>query len=501
MTLKPLHPHQAAALDALKWSIVDGHRRPLLQAPTGSGKTVLAAHIVAGARAKGKRVAFCVPSIGLIDQTFERFVENGIEPSEMGVIQADHPWRRPNAPIQIATAQSLARRDFPIADVVVIDEAHGLHKIYETWMAEDPKRVFIGLSATPWARGLGKRFDHLVKTTSTTDLIEAGFLSPFRVFAPSHPDLSDVSIEKGDYNIGQLADVMSGATLVADVVSNWQARGEGRPTLCFAVNRAHAQKLAEEFHNAGIPVAYVDANTPRSEREQIGQQLAAGEIKVVVNIGCLTTGIDWDVRCLILARPTKSEMLFVQIIGRALRTAPGKDAAIILDHSDTHLRLGLVTQIDHDELDDGSQKAADKAKAREKKLPMPKLCGHCTALVPVTMTECQECGTPLPRPTRVHMVEGELAEFSSKGPGKSGSVRDMLAKQGKQAVYSQLLFVATERRRSKGWAAHTYRDIFGVWPSRLQDFNSDPTPIMTSWLRSRDIAYAKRKQVEANHAV
>ena len=97
--LKPLRPHQLRTLDQAKASLVDGHRRPMIQLPTGAGKTVIAAHIVAGARAKSKRVAFCVPSIGLIDQTFERFVENGIDPAEMGVIQGNHPWKRPGAPI------------------------------------------------------------------------------------------------------------------------------------------------------------------------------------------------------------------------------------------------------------------------------------------------------------------------------------------------------------------------------------------------------------------
>ena len=137
--LKPLRPHQVQALDALKWSIVEGDRHPMVQAPTGAGKTVLAAHIVAGAHAKGNRVAFCVPSISLIDQTFERFVENGIDPADMGVIQADHPWRRAHAPIQIATAQSLARRDRPDADVIVIDEAHVRHKVCLLYTSPSPR--------------------------------------------------------------------------------------------------------------------------------------------------------------------------------------------------------------------------------------------------------------------------------------------------------------------------------------------------------------------------
>jgi len=503
--LKPLRPHQQRAIDGIKQSIVDGHRRPMLQAPTGAGKTVIAAHIVAGARAKSKRLAFCVPSIGLVDQTFERFVENGIDPADMGVIQADHPWKRPHAPIQIATAQTLARRDRPDVDLVVIDEAHVMHKVYQTWMDEQPDRIFIGLSATPWSRGLGRRFDDLIKPTSTSELIGEGYLSPFRVFAPTHPDLSGIATVAGDYHEGQIAERMSRATIVADVVTSWLARGQDRPTLCFAVNRAHAQLLAGQFREAGVPTAYVDADTPREERERIGRELEAGRIKVVVNIGCLTTGIDWDVRCLILARPTKSEMLFVQIIGRALRTAAGKDHAIILDHSDTHLRLGMVTDIDFDDLDDGKSKATAECRKREDTIPKPRECQKCAALVPAAMKECPCCGTIAPRPTGVRVEDGDLTEFGPRrNKGEPLTVREMIAGQGKTAVYMQLLWYADERGRSHGWAGHAYKEIFGCWPRGISKYGGlEPTPLMRSWLRSRDIAYAKSKarQAEVRHAV
>lgn len=501
-TLRPLRPHQAQAMEMLKASIVAGHTRPLLQLPTGAGKTVIAAHIVAGARAKGNRVAFCVPTIGLIGQTAERFAENGIDLADIGVVQADHPWRRPHAPIQICSAQTLARRSLPGTDVVVIDEAHVRHKVYDRWIAEpNGVKLFVGLTATPWAKGLGKLFDDLVRPTSTQDLIDLGYLSRFRVFAPSHPDLSDVRTVAGDYHEGDLAQAMSKAHLVADVVTQWLARGENRPTLCFAVNRAHAQLLAMQFNEAGVTCAYVDANTPREERESIGQRLASGDVKVVCNIGCLTTGIDWDVRCLILARPTKSEMLFVQIIGRALRIADGKDHAIILDHSDTHLRLGMVTDIDHETLDDGTAASANRRKT-EKRAPMPRECDACAALIPAGIRECPCCGTAVPIRTGVSVGDGDLAEMGS-AVRPTGSVRDQIAKQGKQAVYSQLLWVADDRGRKEGWAAYAYKEVFGVWPKGLSKMMaSEPTPLMRSWLRSRDIAFAKaRHNGETRYAV
>lgn len=502
--LKPLRPHQALALDSLRQSLRSGFRRPVVQAPTGFGKTVVAAHIVAGARAKGNRVVFCVPTLGLVDQTFERFRENGLSPVEMGVIQADHPWKRPHAPIQIATAQTLARRELPQVDVVVIDEAHVLHSVYARWMADPAwtKKIFIGLTATPWARGMGRRFDALVKTSSLSALIESGFLAPFRVFAPSTPDLSAVRTVAGDWHEGDLASAMDRPTLVADIVETWLLRGEGRPTLCFATGRAHAKSIYERFAEVGVSVAYVDANTPREERDEIGRRLAAGVIRVVVNIGTLTTGIDWDVRCLILARPTKSEILFVQIVGRGLRTAEGKTDCLVLDHSDTHQRLGMVTDIDHDELDSGRARAKSSAKSRERKLPLPKCCPSCAALMPATVRVCGVCGTQMPSPTGVEQVDGALVEM---GAGRSEVMTLVAAirEAGRLSVRKQLESVRLTRGRSTGWANWTFKEIFGSWPMPGEIWPEEPSSELLAFVRAKDRAFAKRqaaKTQEAGHA-
>ena len=165
------------------------------------------------------------------------------------------------------------------------------------------------------------------------------------MFAPAHPDLKGVRTLAGDYHEGDLGEAMDKQPLVADVVETWLKHGVGRPTLCFAVNRA-----ARAAHRRAVRGArrsrrlYRLLHTGRRAPD-IRRKFASGEYQVVCNVGVLTIGIDWDVRCIILARPTKSEMLYVQIIGRGLRTAEGKDHCLILDHSDTTLRLGFVTEI------------------------------------------------------------------------------------------------------------------------------------------------------------
>jgi hypothetical protein len=192
---KALRPHQERALTLLRQSLGSRKRRPMLQAPTGFGKTLLAAAVVDGARRKGKRVIFVVPALSLIDQTVQAFGEEGIV--EVGV--GFHELSDFNQPVQVASVQTLMRRKIPAADVVVIDEAHRWFDFYGKWMSDPEwaKVPFIGLSATPWTKGLGKHYDDLLIAATTRDLIDAGYLSQFRVFAPSHPDLGAVRTVRG----------------------------------------------------------------------------------------------------------------------------------------------------------------------------------------------------------------------------------------------------------------------------------------------------------------
>jgi superfamily II DNA or RNA helicase len=212
--LRPLRPHQERALEPLRQSLASGHRRPMMQMPTGAGKTLLSAHIVAGALGKGKRVAFCVPRKSLVDQTVGEFEREGI--SAIGVMQAAHLRTDGRQPIQICSAQTLARRERPDVNLVIVDEAHKMHASVLRWMAECPNIPFIGLSATPWARGLGRHYDDLIVPTTTRELIDAGFLSDFVAFAPSDPDLSGVRTVAGDFQQDELADAMDKAEITGD---------------------------------------------------------------------------------------------------------------------------------------------------------------------------------------------------------------------------------------------------------------------------------------------
>ena len=488
-----LRPHQEKAITLLKHSILAGNKRPLIQAPTGFGKTLLAAAIVEGALKKGNRVTFVVPALSLIDQTVERFQAEGI--TEIGVIQAKHEMTDWSKPVQIASVQTLDRRKWPKSDIVVVDEAHRWFKLYERWMQDEAwqKVPFVGLSATPWTKGLGKFYDDLIIASTTKELIKLGYLSEFRVFAPSHPDLSGVKTVAGDYHEGELSGAMQEGTLTADIVTTWLEKGEGRSTLCFAVDRAHARNIQKQFDKAGVLTAYIDAFTDIQERSEIERKFHRGDVQVVCNVGCLTTGIDWDVRCIILARPTKSEMLFVQIIGRGLRTANGKKDCIILDHSDTHSRLGFVTDIHHEKLSMG-QRSEKEQQPRDKLQPLPKECPSCSYLRPAKVQVCPSCGFKPEKQSEIECIEGELVELDEKGKRKSNKDTTW---DDKILFIRQLRGYALEKGHKDGWVAHKYKSKFGVWPNDPRVSNATPMLCckeVRSWIISQNIRYVKSKE-------
>lgn len=480
MTLD-LYDYQQQAIDETYRAVGAGRIRPMLQMPTGAGKTETAVKIIQRALAKHRRVVFVVPAIELIDQTVGRLAKYGV--TCVGVIQADHPGTDRTQPVQVASVQTLARRMLPETDLVIVDEAHQIFKIITTWMAERTTLPFIGLSATPWARGLGRHYTDLIRPVSLAQLIDRQRLTPFRAYAPSHPDLAGVKTVRGDYDEGELADAMDKPQLTADIVSTWLAKGENRPTLCFAVNRAHARSLADQFEQAGVATAYIDGYTERDDRKVIARAFADGRVKVVVNVGVLTTGVDWDVRCIILARPTKSEMLYVQIIGRGLRTADGKLDCLILDHSDTTINLGFVTDIQRDQLDDGQRKDGKKPGTKARELQKPRECPSCHVLKPAGTHICPDCGFAPERRQDVDTVDGELLQIA-------GTKREA-DKPTKQRFWSGLLWYVDHRGKSEGWASHRYKDRFGVWPRGLQAVAKAPDPECHNWVRAGNIKFAK----------
>ena len=495
--MRQLYSYQQAAVDKLRESLSLKRTRPVLMAPTGYGKGILAAKIIESALAKGRRAWITVPRIDLIDQVVRTLYEEGIRGC-VGVMQASHQMTDYSQPVQVISVQTLLGLNLDKLrrpDLILVDECHEQFAIIKTIIENWLEVPVIGLSATPWSQGLGRWYNDLIISATTADLIRIGRLAPFRVFAPSHPDLTGVKVRRTahgmDYAEGELSDAMQRGSITADVVSTWLQRGKGKPTLVFGVDRAHAMLLHKQFLAAGVSVAYQDGGTPKWRREEIRKGFLAGEIEVVCNIATLTVGIDWpQIGCIVLARPTKSEILLIQIIGRGLRPHDAKTELLILDHSDSILRLGFPDEIHHTRLDDGTPKAEAKPK-----IALPRECKNpaCSALLPKFAKRCLECGfEPTPQARDIEVQDGELSEIDRRKQNKEAPWPEKVAWARSLKAYE------IEKGYKAGWWAWKYKERYGVWPndSRVRDVApaADVPPFVRTWIQSRNIRWAKSKE-------
>lgn len=475
------------------------NRTFMVYAPTGSGKTGLAAFITAGHISRGKRVIFIAPYTILVRQTTARFVEYGLPEDEIGIIWRDHPDYAPERLIQIASADTLIRRDFPDnIDLIIVDEAHMKRKALLEVIRDSGIKV-VGLSGTPFSPWLGKYYSSLIKPTTIGELIQRGDLSPYEFYAPTKPDLKGVksgtSEEYGsDYNEKQLSEIMCGSDLVGDIVDNWLRNGRDLPTVAFCVDKDHANFVTLQFNRAGINAEVMVAETPSDERHLIIHRFETGATKVIVSVGVLVAGFDSDVRCIIYARPTKSEIRWLQALGRGLRTAPGKDACLIFDHSGTVHRLGFPDAIEYDELpskNDGMKGAAARA-AKEREEKLPKECPECHFMKPAGVYVCPKCGfKPL--------VGEDVETDSTRNLKKMSKAETVYTRSDKQSWWSQIKFYQRHRAAqgkpvSDGWCAHTFQEKFGEWPNGLSDFPMEITPEVSNHIKHKLIKFAKGRE-------
>lgn len=309
-----------------------GKRRPLLVLPTGAGKTVCFAWLVAKLQPTGQRVAIVAHRRELIRQASAKL---GAVPH--GIIAAGHR-PTPHA-IQVGSVQTMARRDLKPFDVLVIDEAH--HAVsgqYEKLIAANPGARILGVTATPErldGRGLGEVFDTLIEGPTVAELTAGGFLSPVRTFAPSKPpDIRAVATQAGDYMTRELAVVMDKPTITGDAVAHYVQHAAGWPAIAFCVSVQHAINTAEAFRSEGWRAAHVDGAMPEADRDRAIRGLSDGSVSVLTSCALIDEGLDIpNVRAVIDLCPTQSRGRFMQRVGRGMRPAPGKARLIHLDHA------------------------------------------------------------------------------------------------------------------------------------------------------------------------
>jgi DNA repair protein RadD len=503
MSAPTLFPYQVAAVRAFHDRIAAGYRAPLLVSPTGGGKTVVAADIVRSMPDGEKRTLVLVHRRELVTQTSAKLQDVGLP---HGIIQAGTP-PSPIYDVQVASIQTLharaVRRDImplPPADLVWVDEAHHVvARTYSEIVAAYPDAILLGSTATPCrgdGSGLGGIFDTIIETPQVADLIKLGRLVPTRVYAPIDPDLKGVHTVAGDYNEGQLAERMDRAELVGDIVAHWHKFGQRRKTVVFAVNVAHSLHVRDEFVRSGVRAEHIDGSTPKDVRDAILARLASGETDLVSNCQVLTEG--WDaptVGCIMLARPTKKMGLFRQMVGRGLRTADGKTDLILLDHSGAVYRHGFpedevawtldpdAKPVNRTERNRGNGNGSDGPTILE--------CSRCSALR-ISGRACEHCGfLPQRRPEGVEIADGELGEVRQRR-----AVPTVYGPEERIRWHRMLVWIGRENGYKPTWAAVNFKEKFGAWPPTPRYAVVEPlqpSPEVRSWVRSRLIAFAKRR--------
>lgn len=486
-----LYDWQAEAVEALRANIRAAKQRDefanqILVAPTGSGKTVVASYLIDECAKKGKRGVFVCDRIPLIDQTSATFDQYGIP---HGVIQADHWRHQPWQKIQVASAQTLARRAWPSdLSLIVVDEAHTIHKSVAKRIKERGCTV-IGLTATPFTKGLGKHYDTVVTVRTLNQLTTDGYLAPYDIWAASEPDMTGAKVVAGEWTEEETA--TRAMPIIGDIVTEYLRNAAGKKFIAFGVNVKHCEEIQRQMMAAGVVCGLYTYQTGDEERAEMIREFRKPDsyIRGLVSVSALAKGFDNpSVEVVIMARPLRSSLAeHIQILGRGLRRDPAnpEKRCIVLDHAgNCHRFWGpMKAFFEHGatELDMGTRKDKKKPEAKERE---PYKCPKCSHLhQPRPM--CPMCGHEYPRRSMVEHIAGTLSPMTGLPTGSG---------EDRQAVYSQLLYIAQDRGYSDGWAGHQYKARYEEWPRGLHKTTMEPTPALRNWVRSQLIRYAKGRK-------
>ena len=485
-----LREHQLAVVDKLKQGFLEGHRCQLLYAPTGFGKTEVAMSIMKRVADGFKRTAMVLDRIVLVEQTSLRLGKYDID---HGVLQAGH-WRyRPAHRIQICSAQTLEKRkSFPEIDLLIVDECH-VQRIKTThFIRDNPHIKVIGLTATPFTKGLGSTYTNVVGATSTGELVEKGWLVPLRVFIAKEINMEGAKKVAGEWAQDEVS--KRGMEITGDVVVEWVKKthevfGGPRKTIVFCSGVDHGRDLQKQFAESGYKFISISYKEDDDYKRTVIEDFSRPDTDIVglIATDILTRGFDvTDVMIGVSARPfSKSFSSHVQQLGRVMRPHQGKEFGLWLDHSGNYLRF----REDWDELFNEGVKTLKEGGEKAKNEPPEKVkkeskCPKCQALWVWPDDKCGGCGFIRIRMSSVVSKPGQLEELQAA---------NQKLQVDKQAFYSQILFYARARGFKDGWAAHKYKEKFGVWPRGLTEKSEMPTPATVSWIKSRAIAFAKSK--------
>lgn len=485
-----LREHQLEVVEKLRQGFKDGHRCQLLYAPTGFGKTEVAMSIMKAVSEKFNRTAMVLDRIVLVEQTSLRLGKYGIE---HGVMQSGHWRHRPMERIQICSAQTLEKRQsFPDIDLLIIDECHVQRKKTVEFIQNNPNIKVIGLTATPFTKGLGEVYTHVVGASSTGELIDKGWLAPLKVFIAKEIDMTGAKKVAGEWSSDEVS--TRGMKITGDIVSEWVKKthevfGEPRKTVVFCSGVEHGRDLVRKFEEAGYNFKSISYKEDDQFKKDTIEDFSKPDTDIhgLIATDILTRGFDVpDVMIGVSARPfSKSFSSHVQQLGRVMRPYDGKEFGIWLDHSGNYLRFRDDWDELYDEgvkrLKEGGEKAKKEPKEREKK---ESKCPKCGVLWTFPDDKCGECGHIRTKIKNIMAIPGEMMELATANQKLSIN---------KQDFYSQVLYYARSKGFNDGWASHKYKEKFGVWPKGMRQDAIAPSPETLKWIKSRFIAWSKSK--------
>lgn len=402
-----LRPYQAIALADLQNAYRSGKRAPLLCSPTGSGKSAMTKYMLGRTQ---KRVLYLCHRAELMEMICDDLKSAGLP---YNVIAAGTSPLRHGHLISVGMMQTVGRRldSLPDFEWVISDEAH--LAMAPTWLRilqHFRSAWHLGMSATPCrldGKGLGEFYDQIVYGPSVRELTDRGYLSPCRVFAPAPAnDVAMIKKSGSDFNMDDAARLLDKAAITGSAVAHMRRRAPGRQAIVFCCNRAHADHVAEQFRAEGFTAANIDGSMSAGDRRRRLADFRAKRLDVLTNVELLTTGFDCpQIDVAIFLRPTQSLALYLQMVGRILRIAPGKPDAILLDHVGNVLRHGMP---------DALREWTLKGRAKRSAPPPVRQCSQCYAAFSPA-PKCPACGFTFPIAVKRRGTaerDGELVELS-----------------------------------------------------------------------------------------